>query len=330
MIELRAFENKEELELAAGKELDVELAAKNLTDRYNLYYFDQDRNWKTNGSYVTQPNKRKKERLDRLLQLKENSFRIDPERKDLYVDLVADYSEAPYVEPLTAQLWKIDAKDASDEVIDGLRINWDELKVKQLEGMKGKKGKYQLEFSSNIRVHQDSSMSRQLIVEATPVSRSTGEAISSSILERQLKFYEKKLKELEEEQVRVQAESDLHNKFKVSKLGIWNIDRVMKMEDFVIASVSFDFEKEVDARISKIRLFSVFESDRSVLEYLPGQWNKVYLNPSRKMKLLALLPGDQIAVADSSILSEELKQQKEQYTIRTKRMKASEYFAEKQ
>ena len=47
MIELRAFANGEELQLAEGKELGVELAAKNPADRYSLYYFDQDKNWQT-------------------------------------------------------------------------------------------------------------------------------------------------------------------------------------------------------------------------------------------------------------------------------------------
>ena len=323
MIELRAFANGEELQLAEGKELGVELAAKNPADRYSLYYFDQDKNWQTTGSFVTQENKRKKEKLAKLIKLRENSFQIQSKRKDLYVDLVADFSEAPYVEPLTAQLWKIDAKDANDEVVTGLRINWDEVKVKELEG---RKGRYLLEFSSSKSQYQDSEIVRNLAVEASPVSRTTGEAVSRAEMNKQLQVYEKKLKVIENEQLRLQAETDLQNKFRVNKLGIWNIDKLIKMEDYALVAASFDFEQEVDPKVNKIRLFSLFENDRAVMEYAPGNWDKVYVLPGRKMKLLALLPGEQIAEVDSAALTVALKEKKELYKFSTRRIKASDFF----
>ena len=128
------------------------------------------------------------------------------------------------------------------------------------------------------------------------------------------------------EQLRLQAETDLQNKCRVNKLEIWNIDRLIKMEDYALVAASFDFEKEVDPKVNKIRLFSLFENDRAVMEYAPGNWDKVYVLPGRTMKLLALLPGEQIAEVDSASLSVALKEKKELYKFSTRRIKASDFF----
>ena len=68
MIEMRAFQNNEELEVNPQKNIDVQLAAYKPSKGYQLYYLE-DNNWKTKDTFLTIQNIDKQQELNRLKKL---------------------------------------------------------------------------------------------------------------------------------------------------------------------------------------------------------------------------------------------------------------------
>ena len=59
MFEIRAFDNNEELTIANGKTIAVELASFRNSDGYSLYHLNDNKNWNVQDTFISQKNERK-------------------------------------------------------------------------------------------------------------------------------------------------------------------------------------------------------------------------------------------------------------------------------
>ena len=98
------------------------------------------------------------------------------------------------------------------------------------------------------------------------------------------------------------------------------------MEDCVPVYVRFDFENSFKDNEKKIRLFALYDGDNSVMEYDPSEWKAVYLQKGKPMRLIALLPNDQLALVGNETIQPVLQQDQKEVTFQTKRISAREFM----
>ncbi len=322
MIELRAFNNGEELKLKNNKSVDVELAGFKASDGYQLYYLENNKNWIVTDTFKSVENERKKTKLGKILSFLGKPFRKKEVPDEIIFDLVGNVKEAPYLKNLQNQKWRVSGKNVTPAVVEAMRINWDEVKVVALNK---KKNRFALTFSTTMMDENESSITKKITVEATPVFDQNNQLAQNSF-ENDLKEYELTLKKMEVEKKRVEQEADMVNSFKVNKMGIWNIDKLMSAEGVTEVAVSFDFEKEIDPVVNNITLFAIYVDDNSVIKYMPGDWKKVKFQTNKKMRLVAVLPNNKIASVEANVIDTKLKSTGNKFHFSTMRSDAGSFF----
>ncbi|MCX6293927.1 MAG: hypothetical protein NT127_06505 [Sphingobacteriales bacterium] len=125
MIELNAYQDGNPLTLKSEKYIDVELASFKKTDGYELYYLNDSANWNVSNNFNNIENDRKKLKIKNLIA----PISPNPEDsiQDLVFEMVANLEDAPYLKSFENLKWKIDRKNISDEVLEAMRVNWDDL-----------------------------------------------------------------------------------------------------------------------------------------------------------------------------------------------------------
>ena len=139
-------------------------------------------------------------------------------------------------------------------------------------------------------------------------------------------MYKNTLAKIEEEKARLAKEADMLNFFTISKMGIWNIDKIMKRDDLILVNASFDFEKEINRDINKLKVFVIYEDDNSVIPYAAVQWNKIGIRPNSKVSLVAVLLKNELAVISSDELQRQLRGASHSILFATKRLSGADYL----
>jgi hypothetical protein len=139
-------------------------------------------------------------------------------------------------------------------------------------------------------------------------------------------MYKNTLAKIEEEKTRLSKEADMLNSFTISKMGIWNIDKIMKRDDLILVNASFDFEKEINRDINKLKVFVIYEDDNSVIPYTAVQWNKIGIRPNSKVSLVAVLLQNELAVISSDELQRQLRGASNSILFATKRVSGVDYL----
>jgi hypothetical protein len=106
--------------------------------------------------------------------------------------------------------------------------------------------------------------------------------------------YEKMKQTKIEEEARIAQEADLVRTFQVSNFGIFNWD-IWKRPNRRKCLASFDFGQETDKLINNISVFLVTGSQRSVVRYNKGTFDKFSFDPKDDNLLIAVLPGNKVA-----------------------------------
>jgi hypothetical protein len=290
MLEVRAFDNNEELKIADGKSIGIELANFSPANGFSLYHLQGNENWKVNDTFNLKKNERKSKALEKIVNLLKQPFikKANPEN-DKYL-IVANVSQAPHLKAFQNQHWKIADGTDPDVVEKCMRLSWDDVVVTPL---RNQKNRYNLAFTRSIYVQGSGTDTISLQVQASPVNT------SDTIFTNQLDDYKKAIVRMNEEKIRLQAEADMVSSFQIRKLGVWNIDKIMKNEDLVKCSLNFDFEKQIDPLVNHIKLFVLHEEDNSVVYYLSQDWDKVRLSKTKRISLVAVLPNNKVAFVDS-------------------------------
>ena len=295
MIELRATANGSKVDFAKNAGAEIELASFRDAKNYQLYHFKDDQNWNIADTFISKINLRKSQALDQLEE------KYKKRHEDLYLDLATNLEYAPYLKPFSGIQWKVASKDVNDELLDAMRMDWDEVKVVPPTGLSKK---YKLVFKGKITSYEDTGIIKMHTVKAIPVR--SGRKVSRSIMNDLLYENDNILAQMEEEKKRIQKQSDLVNSFKIDKMGIWNVDKVINSDDIIWADVGFDFEEKIDPNVNKISIYLMFINDNSVIQYLPKDWKKVGFKKNGLMKIRAVLPGGKLIEVGSDQIKAKL------------------------
>jgi len=323
MIELRANNNGNELKVKEGKQIEIALAGYNLSNGYDLYYTADGNSWSQTGRFVSDSNFQRNNRIKELSIIPKVPSDTVEMGKDFIFSLKADLTEVPYLKPFSNLQWRVSKKDMSPKVIEAIRKIWDEVSIRQI---KGNKLENELVFKRNQSDTSGNQTVQQLVVKASPIVGGKNNREDRKLFAEQMDQYKNTLAKIEEEKVRLLKEADILNSFKISKMGIWNIDKIMKRDDFILVNASFDFEKEINRDINKLKVFVIYEDDNSVIPYTAVQWNKIGIRPNSKVSLVAVLLKNELAVITSDELQRQLKGASRSILFATKRVSGIDYL----
>ena len=286
MIEIRVFDNNEELKIADGKSIGIELANFSPANGFSLYYLQGNENWKVSDTFNVKKNERKSKALEKIVKfLKQPFVKKSTPINENYL-IVANLKEVPHLKAFQNQQWKI-VRGTDPEIVEKcMRLSWDDVVVTPLPKYKNR---YNLAFTRSMFVQGSNYDTISLSIQASPFRK------SDTAFTKQLDDYKKAIVQMNDEKIRLQAEADMVSSFQIRKLGVWNIDKIMNNEDLIKFSLKFDFEKQIDPLLNHIKLFVLYEEDNSVVYYLPQDWNKVRLSKTKRTSLVAVLPNNKVA-----------------------------------
>ena len=323
MIELRANNNGNELKVKEGKQIEIALAGYNLSNGYDLYYTPDGSSWSQTGRFVSDSNYQRNNRIKELSIIPKLPTDTVEMGKDFIFSLKADLTEVPYLKPFSNLQWKVSKKDVSPKVIEAIRIIWDEVSIRQI---KGNRLVNELVFKRKQSDTSGNQIVEQLVVKASPIVGGKNNREDRKLFTEQMDQYKNTLAKIEEEKARLAKEADMLNSFTISKMGIWNIDKIMKRDDFILVDASFDFEKEINRDINKLKVFVIYEDDNSVIPYTTVQWNKIGFKLNSKVSLVVVLPKNELAVISSDELQRQLRAPSRSILFATKRVSGIDYL----
>jgi len=321
MIELNAYQEGNQLMLKPEKYIDVELASFKKTDGYELYYLNDSANWNVTNNFTNIENSRKKLKLQNLI----TPISPNPEDsiQDLIFEIVANLNDAPYLKSFENLKWKIDRKNISDELLEAMRVDWDDVAIKEINK---RKMKYEMVFTKTMRDFSSNAVTKTFKVNASPVFNKNEKRAFRNDFAEKMKDYEINFAKYTAEKLRLEQEADMVNQFRINKMGIWNVDKIMNDADLLITNISFDFEKEIDPSTNHIMTYVIYEDNNSVISYLPKDLKKVGLLRNKKMKILAILPNNKIAIVNDDEIKAQLKISADRLFLKTVKASAVEYL----
>jgi len=321
MIELNAYQDGNPLMLKSEKYIDVELASFKKTDGYELYYLNDSANWNVSNNFNNIENYRKK------LKLKNLIIPISPNpedsMQDLVFEMVANLEDAPYLKSFENLKWKIDRKNISEELLEAMRVDWDDVAIKEINK---RKMKYEMVFTKTMRDFSSDAVTKTFKVNASPVFNKEEKRAFRNDFAKKMEDYEIKFAKYTTEKLRLEQEADMVNKFRINKMGIWNVDKIINNADLLITNISFDFEKEIDPTTNQIMTYVIYEDNNSVIPYLPKDLKKVGILRNKKMKILAVLPNNKIAIVSDEEIKAQLKLSADHLFLKTVKANAEEYL----
>jgi len=328
MIELRAYQNNEELSIDPQKNIEIQLASFKHSDGYDLFYLENNTDWKTKVSFKMGINDSKQEKLKKLSNVPPKPYEYDS-TKEIVFDLSSNLSDAPYLKPFKDMQWRIDPKDATPTIINAMRVNWDEVSIKELNHTKML---YELTFKKEIEEpslsgNEDKKFTKSIVVKAAPLLHEQNKRQNRKALAVQMKAYNDIVAKIEDEKMRVSKEADLVNTFKINKMGIWNIDKFQKKEELIFTKVSFDFEKEIDPEINHVKIFVIFEDDNSVIQYLPKDFSKIGITKDKKLSIIAVLPHNKLAIVNNDGIKKQIALNNGKIYLATNKVDAISYLS---
>jgi hypothetical protein len=294
MLEIRAFDNKEELVIANGKSIGVALAQYTPSGGYSLYYLNENQNWQVNDSFVVQKNERKRNGLAKIFDFFKNPSRQAVNNE---FEIVANVKESPQLRAFQNQKWRIIDGTNPKMVQTAMRMSWDDVVVNPVNL---KQKIYRLTFTRALTVQGSGEQNKSLTVQASPVN------VSDTAFAKQLINYEETIVKMNNEKLRLEAEADMVSSFRIRQMGVWNIDKIMNKDELTSVSLKFDFEKDLDPYVNHIKLFVLHEDDNSVIYYLPQDWKNIRLSKVKRNSLIAVLPGNRVAVVDANTVKSKM------------------------
>ncbi|MBL4705934.1 MAG: hypothetical protein JKY54_15515 [Flavobacteriales bacterium] len=286
MFEIRGYQNGEEVEIAEGKEINVQMGSFR-EGSYNFYELEED-GWNYGGCPKAKPNTAKLNQIKEMDALiaevpkPEQPIAYDPNK--FIFDLNVDYNTHAELSVFNGIMWQYAGDDAAHDpekhpgILGGMRTD-----VKIIPDIGGT---YKIVLTNATK--SDS-------LRCVPVYR--GKELSAQNEKFKAKFEDYNRSIFRQLALKEQAgrEADILREFGIKAMGIYNYDRQLKMPEAIPVLANFDFGEDYIGKGHLISVFLVLEEANSVIKYPPSQWDLFRFDPNENNKLMAVLPGNKVA-----------------------------------
>lgn len=317
MMEIRAFAGNKELSVAPGKSVGVGLAGYRNAEGYDLWYMEEDADWNVRGKFRTDSNRTKWNTIQLLRDtIKEPASPLDEEAR--IFELVGNVELSPYLKAYEKMKWRLDDSESLERLQSDTRIHWEKVRV---ELINKKRNLFRLTFIQFDRDNAQANKGMQRTLLASPLTSRGDMKKRMEAYERGLAVLEQMKRERLEQLARSKNEADLLQYFSADRMGIWNIDKLMKMEECIPVIVHFDFEKKLTDENKYPGVIALYDSENSVMQYNRAEGEKqIYLQKGKAIRLLVMLENQQIALVENADIQQALQEGTNEITFRTKQM----------
>jgi hypothetical protein len=91
--------------------------------------------------------------------------------------------------------------------------------------------------------------------------------------------------------------------------------------------VTFDFSNKTNKMINKTKVYALYEDDNSVMAYSMQQETlMVWMPEGRRMKFIAVLPDNQVAVVDYEAIKKATAEERDKLFLKSNNYAAAEFF----
>ena len=312
--ELQASQNGQPLLLSQDQTVQVRLASHTVGDDYDFFYLDENqRGWDKLGTAAPEVNPEVK-------KLKRKISRMQP---SLPFPLNKRYMGFSYQALLDVFYGNSVPKDADEaaakkrfdayglawtDILNWQNINWKgrsipaafmvwkTIKRKAFpswtEGYQAKltniKGnRYQLDIIS-----KDSSQHFQTELAAVMPLKD----LFAFSPEEWRNNYKATMLKIQQEEERLAMMAAVYREFNISQLGIYNWDRLIKMEESIQLEANFQFPQQFNEKLTEPEIVYIAGDNRSVIKFPQSVWASMSLLPEDKGRFFCLLPDRQLVV----------------------------------
>ncbi len=293
MMEIRAFQNNNQLEVARGKSIRVDMVSNRDENNFGTYYYDEaQNNWSClNASGGEVAENTEKIKLLKGSEIEEQFNVIAPKAYDPQAytfDLDINYSRFPELKDLNGVMWQYAGKSESQDprsLPDFKNKKWINI---ELDRIPQNKEEFKLTLTD----------SKRKIFETVVIPVLSGKMLEKAqkLFAKKFELYQQKLAFKKAEKERLEKQANLLRTFSVQNMGIYNYDRQLKLEDRIELFADFDFDNAAVKDINMVEVFLITGNESAVVHYPKYDWELFAFSPKSDNKMIAILPNDKIAV----------------------------------
>lgn len=298
MFDIRAFQNGVELDLARGKEIEVELAS-DVEGTFEFYAFDEGKeNWELKDTecnaminpYIAKQ-KMELEKLDEEMPQTPKKL-IEYKKGDPLFDIKRYGAQDQVLDALNGVFWMFTGDSTQiDPSKDNTAFNkyYDFVELLLVD-------------SSNVReydmVFQDGT--EEVVVRAAPIFQGkllTRENDRMSRIINQIEYAMRSKAQIERE---LEQEKTMMRVMNIEGMGIYNYDRQMKDENAIPFIAEFTFEGEPANQVFAVYLMP--REKRCVIKYTPLTFTQFRINPNESNRMVAILEDNTMYTISSQAI----------------------------
>ncbi|MEM0992939.1 MAG: hypothetical protein AAGI49_07865 [Bacteroidota bacterium] len=295
MFEIEGKANGTAVFIAEGKALNVNMASE-VDGAYDFWYFDEEQgNWDNLGTSQPTPNTAVANEVATparaAVSTPQPPRRPRTLKKEYALNFELDYTQFPSLKDKEGVVWQYNGDSPEDAPSNNTWIyseDWTDIELKHIKGEE-----YQVILTSDRKDYS-------IIV--VPVL--TGDDYEAAMEAYRLEFqaYEAAIATANRpSEVALQRSAFLRS-YQVQNFGVYNYDVLYKDPKRVQLAASFEFDGVYNTPIFKeaVQVFLITADDRAVVKFNDSSRDYFSVNPNAKNKLVAILPGNKIAVLDEA------------------------------
>jgi hypothetical protein len=292
MMEIQVIKNGKPLNIEKGKRIDIELASAITPDAdYRLFFLTDDLTWDNGRNFETINNDRRDDALAAMPAAPKAPVDPSPSEEAFIFEIASNSEAAPQLRVWNNVAWQLNRVEGDLSAEDALRVIWDQASI-----VKSATGNNEYEISYKfLKADYTGKMIRlQGKLFATPALEGEELAKTEAQYAQDVEKYALTVARLNAEQERLIMEAGILNKFTISQFGIYNIDKIEKLDLLAEVDVAFDFEKELNPLINHVMLYVILEDENGVIKFNAADWDKIPAISSR-CSFVAVLPNGTVA-----------------------------------
>lgn len=287
MFRLEGSCNGEEIQVAKGKTLGVQLASNTNEANYDFFQLNEKSGkWERLSATTASTNQSKQALADSIKTVMNTAFQSSipslPEKGALVLDLEVDYRKYPQLRDFYGLAWQVDKSENTEAISD---VDWDYSKlVSTGKGIND----FKLELSNSTEAKS---------VKVQPViSREERARLEKSYAKAIEKEAQERATNIQMANARMNSMSDFQRNLSVNGFGIYNCDRCIQYERPVAINPTFLINGQA---LSQLPMYYLVSNDNSAVLQYSQQFK---MDMSRENRLLFVLDNGKLAYVSNDQL----------------------------
>ena len=294
MFEIKGFFQGEEVFIAPGKELTINMATE-VKEEYQFWELDAEaNNWIEKGisNPVASPMVTLENEETRSLNTQRKAIEktkpappvaFDKGKSSFDADI--DFQKFPELKNMEGIIWQYAGTDPEQ---DPKKLKW----VQEEEWLEinldeaNKANEYILSFVSD---------KNRYSIPVCPSQKGKDYDDAMAVYNTRMASYKKELAAVTDKRRYANQQAKLMRTFTVQEFGVYNCDRIYKMQKPIQVFADFDFGGLSDKLKSMVTVYLVSGDNRTVIYYPNGQWKNIRFDARDKNCFIAVLPNNKIA-----------------------------------